>query len=57
MEDSRPTLDTSLLFAGPDAPDESELYKCVHCGFCLQVCPTYVETGLETESPGAGSPS
>ena len=31
--------------------DESDLYKCVHCGFCLQACPTYVETGLETESP------
>ena len=21
------------LFVGPDAPQESDLYKCVHCGF------------------------
>ena len=31
--------------------NEDELYKCVHCGFCLQVCPTYLESGLEMESP------
>ncbi len=31
--------------------NEEELYKCVHCGFCLQACPTYLTTGLETESP------
>ena len=46
-----PSGEAPLLFSGPDAPSESDLYKCVHCGFCLQACPTYLETGLETESP------
>ena len=35
----------------PFYPRDEDLYKCVHCGLCLNVCPTYLETGLETESP------
>src|SRR5512134_1828702 len=40
------TNETSL--AGATGAD---LSQCVRCGLCLQHCPTYVETGLETESP------
>ncbi|WP_173934983.1 glycolate oxidase subunit GlcF [Chelativorans sp. Marseille-P2723] len=33
------------------AESESILRKCVHCGFCMATCPTYVELGNELDSP------
>src|SRR5215831_14215040 len=33
------------------ALDLPELYQCVHCGLCLNQCPTYRALRLETESP------
>ena len=31
--------------------DLPELYQCVHCGLCLNQCPTYRVLRLEPESP------
>ncbi|MGH7875328.1 MAG: (Fe-S)-binding protein [Candidatus Binatia bacterium] len=33
------------------ALDLPELYQCVHCGLCLNQCPTYQVLRLEPESP------
>ncbi len=51
IPDAPPATDALSRFISPDAPDSAELTLCVHCGFCLNACPTYIELGVETESP------
>jgi glycolate oxidase iron-sulfur subunit len=52
-ESSMPTSPESRspAFRGPDQPSSALIDACVHCGFCLPSCPTYVLWQEEMDTP------
>jgi glycolate oxidase iron-sulfur subunit len=51
MANNKPNPPLPGVFDSHQPPAQELIEKCVHCGFCLATCPTYVLWGEEMDSP------
>ncbi|MDP7097394.1 MAG: 4Fe-4S dicluster domain-containing protein, partial [Rhodospirillales bacterium] len=43
---------STAQLADPHLKEANDIFrKCVHCGFCISTCPTYILLGDELDSP------